>query len=106
MDSMRNFLAGFGLFGRDKAASQQFVWAPLDRQQLESAYRGDWLARKIVDIPAFDSCRQWRQWEAENDQIELLEEAARNFMVHNIATIENARQARSARGQGRACGRG
>jgi uncharacterized protein len=73
-DSMRNFIAGFGIPGRDKAASQRFVLDLLDQEQLQSAYRGDWLSRKVVDIPAFDSCRAWRQWEAENEQIEKLEE--------------------------------
>ena len=73
-DSMRNFLAGFGDPSRDKSAAQRFVLDLLDQEQLSAAYRGDWLARKIVDVPAFDSCRAWRTWEADNDQIEKLEE--------------------------------
>src|SRR5262249_24433674 len=35
--------------------------------------------RKIVDIPAFDACRAWRSWEADNPQIEKLEEAEKAF---------------------------
>jgi uncharacterized protein len=81
MDSMRNFLAGFGIFGRDKSASQQFTFTALDQTQLEYAYRGDWLARKIVDAPAFDCCRAWRQWEAENEQIEKLEKCEKGFSL-------------------------
>jgi hypothetical protein len=46
---------------------------------VQALYRSDWLARKIVDTPAFDSTRAWRQWEAEADQIEALEEAERSF---------------------------
>ena len=49
----------------------------LDQEQLQSAYRGDWLCRKIIDVPAFDSCRTWRDWHADNDQIEKIEEAER-----------------------------
>ena len=71
---MRNFLAGFGDPSRDKSAAQRFVLDLLDQEQLSAAYRGDWLARKIVDVPAFDSCRAWRTWEADNDQIEKIEE--------------------------------
>ena len=82
-DSMRNFLAGFGLYGRDKAAHQQFVFQYIDQAELEAAYRGDWLARKIVDAPAFDCCRAWRQWEAENEQIEKLEGCEKAFGLQN-----------------------
>jgi Uncharacterized protein conserved in bacteria len=82
-DSMRNFLAGFGLFGRDKMAHQQFVFQYFDQAQAEAAYRGDWLARKIVDAPAFDCCRAWRQWEAENEQIEKLEKCEKGFNLQS-----------------------
>ena len=77
-DSMRNFLASFGT-SRDKAAAQRFVLELLDPEQLTAAYRGDWLCRKIVDIPAFDSCRAWRQWEADNDQIGKIEDVEREI---------------------------
>jgi uncharacterized protein len=76
-DSFKNFLAGLGVVGRDKAASQRFALNILDQSQLEMAYRGDWLSRKVVDLPAFDACRAWRQWQAEQDQIEKIEEAER-----------------------------
>ena len=44
-------------------------------------YRGDWISRKIVDIPAFDSTRAWRSWQAEEKDITLLEEAERGFFL-------------------------
>lgn len=31
------------------------------------------LPRKIIDIPALDSCRAWRSWQAKNAQIEKIE---------------------------------
>lgn len=46
---------------------------PLDQAQLTSAYSGSWLARKIIDIPAFDMVRAWRDWQAEGPMIEKLE---------------------------------
>jgi uncharacterized protein len=79
VDSFSNFLAGFGLFGRDKSVSQFYNLNLLTPQQLEAAYRGDWLARKIVDIPAFDCTRAWRSWVAEQDQIEELERTEQEF---------------------------
>jgi hypothetical protein len=41
-DNFKNFLAGFGVVGRDKAESQIWWLNPLDVQQIEAAYRGDW----------------------------------------------------------------
>lgn len=79
IDSFSNFLAGFGLFGRDKSVSQQYYLNLLTPQQLEAAYRGDWLARKIVEVPAFDCTRAWRSWVAEQDQIEQLERTEQEF---------------------------
>src|SRR5262249_26951348 len=82
-DSFSNFLAGFGIFGRDKAMSQQPILNILSRQDLEFLYRGEWIARKIVDIPAFDSTRAWRNCQAEEDQIEKLEETEREFGIQH-----------------------
>lgn len=78
-DSFSNFLAGFGLLGRDKSVSQIYNLNLLTPQQLEAAYRGDWLARKIVEVPAFDCTRAWRSWVAEQDQIEQLERTEQEF---------------------------
>ena len=36
--------------GRDKAAHDAFTVFDLGRAQIEAMYRGDWLARKVVDI--------------------------------------------------------
>ncbi|MFK4794654.1 DUF1073 domain-containing protein [Sphingobium sp. ZW T5_29] len=41
--------------------------------QIEAAYLGSWLHRKIVDIPAQDMCRAGRNWDAEDDQIAAIE---------------------------------
>lgn len=78
-DSFRNFLAGFNVFGRDKAHHQEPYLQLLTPRDLANLYRGDWLARKIIDVPAFDACRAWRQWQADTDQIEKLEEEERKF---------------------------
>lgn len=80
-DSFANFLAGFGIWGRDKSLSQRFVLDLLDQQQLDAAYRSDWISRKIVDIPAFDSTRAWRSWQAEKEQIGALEKSERDLQL-------------------------
>ncbi len=80
-DSFRNFLSGFNVFGRDKTYHQEPFLRLLTPRDLSNLYRSDWLARKIIDVPAFDSCRAWRQWQAETDQIERLEEEERKFAL-------------------------
>jgi phage-related protein (TIGR01555 family) len=80
-DSFTNMLAGLGVYGRDKLMSQQYSLVPMSKTDLEAAYRGDWIARKVVDIPAHDATREWRQWQAEQDQIEELEQTEKKFSV-------------------------
>lgn len=58
---------------RDKAATTFYANPTLSDDQLINGYRGAWLPRKIVNIPALDSCRKWRDWQAEADQIEKIE---------------------------------
>lgn len=48
-DSLSNLAASLNA-GKDKAASDSFVLFDLDRGQIEAMVRGDWLARKVVDI--------------------------------------------------------
>lgn len=72
LDSLSNLLTGLGTTS-DKSTYARYVYQPMDKMQLEAAYRTDWLARKIIDIPAYDATREWRTWQAEEDQIEKIE---------------------------------
>jgi hypothetical protein len=78
-DSFRNFLTGLGMPGFDKNESTHWAFCVLNVDQLEMAYRGDWLARKIVEIPAYDCTRAWRQWHGTKEQIAALEETEKEF---------------------------
>jgi phage-related protein (TIGR01555 family) len=77
-DTFSNFIAGFGTV-KDKTIHQHPRLRLLPPEDLANLYRGDWLSRKIVDIPAFDSCRAWRQWQAEKKDITQLEAEERKF---------------------------
>lgn len=58
-DGLENVVAGLGT-DRDKRAYS--VWADprvLTRQELESMYRGSWLAKRIVNAVADDMTREW-----------------------------------------------
>jgi len=41
-----------------------WVMPDMDQAQADAAYRGDWIARKLIDIPAEDATREWRSWQA------------------------------------------
>jgi hypothetical protein len=71
-DSLTNLVSRMGT-GRDKAAGSYYAFATLGDDELLNAYRTAWLPRKIVDIPAFDAVRAWRDWQAEGAEIEPIE---------------------------------
>lgn len=72
-DGLQNIVANLGT-DRDKATHSTFAEHVVEDVQLETAYRTSWVARKVVDIPAKDAFREWREWQAENDEIEKLEQ--------------------------------
>lgn len=71
-DGLVNIVANLGT-ARDKAAHNQYVDTLLAGPALLAAYRNSWLARAIIDYPAEDSTRKWRQWRAEAEQITAIE---------------------------------
>ena len=72
LDSLSNLAASLNV-GRDKAAGDAFFVAALGREQIESLYRGDWLARKIVDIVPYDCVREWRAWHGDTADVGRIE---------------------------------
>lgn len=81
-DRLANLVTGLGT-AKDKSTGAAFVMGLLGRDQLESMYRSDWLARKIVDIIPFDMTRAWRDWQAGEKQIEALEETEKRLQVRD-----------------------
>lgn len=58
-DSLHNLVAGLG-DARDKASYSRYVMGRvIDQAELETLYRTNWLAGKVVDIPASDMTRAW-----------------------------------------------
>lgn len=85
LDTLTNLVAGL-FSGKDKLAHDRFGLVPQDRGQLDAAYRGDWIARKAIDVPAFDMTREWRRWHAAQPQIEAIEaEEARLGLQRKVA---------------------
>lgn len=79
-DSLENLLSGMG-GARDKTIFTRFANILINQQQLDAAYRGDWISRKIIDIPAYDSTREWRQWQADKDEITVIEEQEKDLKL-------------------------
>lgn len=77
-DGLTNAFTGLGSTA-DPRIANAYTFCPLDQGQIEAAYRGSGMMRKVVDIPAFDMIREWRGWQAEADQIELLEAEERRL---------------------------
>ncbi|RVO22991.1 anti-CBASS protein Acb1 family protein, partial [Sinorhizobium meliloti] len=79
-DSLTNMVASLGT-SRDKAAANVYSMPMLTDEELLNAYRGAWLPKKVVDIPAFDSIRAWRDWQAKKPQIEAIEAEEKRLNV-------------------------
>lgn len=73
-----NYRTGAGT-SIDRSLWDAWMFIPLTPQQLMAGYRSNWLLGKIVDIPAEDMVREWRGWQAADDQIEKLEEVEKRF---------------------------
>lgn len=71
-DRLLNVMSGRGT-SIDRRTSDVWAHVPLSPQQVEAAYRSNWLARKIIDIPPLDMTREWRDWQAEGADIEAIE---------------------------------
>lgn len=72
LDTLYNLVSAMGTT-KDKVTHSQYLVNELTQQQLEAAFRGDWVARKAVVIPAKDATRAWRSWQASDQQIEKIE---------------------------------
>jgi phage-related protein (TIGR01555 family) len=79
-DSLTNLVSRMGT-DRDKASHGAYSFVPLTDEQLLVSYKTAWLPRKIVDIPAFDSVRAWRDWQATPKQIEKIEAEEKRLNV-------------------------
>ena len=61
--------------GRAKSIGTRYQASPLSDVEITNAYRYAWLPRKVVDVPAEDATREWRQWD--NKKVTALEEKLR-----------------------------
>src|SRR5690606_36306547 len=91
-DKLANLVANLGT-DRDKSSHSYYTPPFTTDDQLINAYRGAWLPRKIVDIPALDACRKWRDWQAESSDITKIETLERSLGLQR-KTMEALTKAR------------
>jgi phage-related protein (TIGR01555 family) len=79
-DRLTNIMSGKGTTA-DRRVWDRYLFIPIDPVEAESAYRSSWLVRKIVDVPALDMTRAWRDWQSDKATIEGLEAAERTLQL-------------------------
>lgn len=72
-DGFVNFVNGLGTT-KDPRSSTRYALTPMTADQLLTAYRSNWLARRVVDALAEDATREWRDWQASDPQIQKIED--------------------------------
>lgn len=79
-DRLANLVSAMGA-QKDKATHTRHYLRELTQPELLTMYRGDWIARKVVNVPAFDMVREGRDWKADQSDIEKLEKEEKRLQV-------------------------
>lgn len=98
VDGFQNLVANLGTT-RDKSYGNDYAFVPLTQAQIETAYRTSPIARKVVDMPAEDAAREWREWQAQADQIAAIEAEEKRLGLQ-AKLIKAAKVARMSGGAG------
>lgn len=81
-DGISNVLTGLRTKA-DGATGRSFTHLSLTSTEIEDAYLGSGIMRKVIDAPAQDSVREWRNWLADKDQIKALEEEEKRLDIRS-----------------------
>lgn len=73
-DRLENVVAHLAT-GKSKLSGDAFGFSEISPHELTSMYRGDWMSRKIIDIPVKDCLRPGRDWQADASIIERIDGA-------------------------------
>ena len=79
-DGFANMVSRLAVTG-DKTVADTYVLPTYSQVEIEASYRSSWLARKVIDVPPFDSVKDWRDWQAKDDQIEAIEAEEKRLQV-------------------------
>ena len=93
-DGLTNVVTGLGMRG-DARTARAYLAQVLSPQQIEEAFEASAMLRKAITIPATDRVRAWRDWQADKEQIELIEKEEERHQLQ-----AKVRQAEVLRGLG------
>lgn len=79
-DGFVNMVNSLGT-AKDPRTATTYQFTPISYQQLLTAYRTNWLAKRIVDAFAKDATREWRSWQASEEQIQKLEDEEKRLNI-------------------------
>lgn len=71
-DGLQNLVSGMGT-ARDKAMGATYALDLSSPHEFLTAYKASALARRVVNLKAEDSCREWREWQGDAKQIGQVE---------------------------------
>lgn len=92
-DGLRNLTSGLGT-GRDKGAQAEYTsQSHLRSHELRTAYEASALIQRAIDMPAEDSTREWREWQADAEQISDIENEEKRLGLQ-VKVFEARRLAR------------
>lgn len=74
-DGLTSVITSQGDPTRDKLAATSFTGVLLSDQQINSAYKTSWMAKRLINVPARDALRNWRVWQGTPCQVKPLENA-------------------------------
>lgn len=77
-DNLVNLVSGLGTT-RAKSAHSTFVDMMYSDAELMTTYRQNWVAGRIIDVPAMACTREWRNWQAKKRQIDRIEKLERDL---------------------------
>ena len=81
-DGLMNVISGAGT-AADKSTHSRYNLTYLDQYQIEASYRTSGLSRKIHDIVPYEETREWRNWQADETDIEGLEAYERRLQIRD-----------------------
>lgn len=71
-DGLANLATGAGT-SVDKRTHTFYTRPYILPEQIESAYRSSWMMKKGIDLPAKDMTRKRREWQVDEDAVDLIE---------------------------------
>lgn len=96
VDGLRNALTGQGTSRDPRTASAYCATRALTQVEIQAAYSGSGLLKKIIQIPPLDMVREWREWSGLDDD----QAAAIWDEEKRLGLREKARLAETLRGLG------